>query len=219
MNGEIIIKTLEQIVYETGVMPTLFAEDENIAAQVVSAIEKTEMPVVEILQRGDIAKKVLKQAAQIKKTALIGAGTVCTIEQCKEVVDLGADFIVSPGFNPELVDWCVKNKVKVIPGVSNPSEIMLSVNAGLSLLKAYPFNEFGGLKFFDSIAGAFPQVRFVATGSLGEDDLHYLSHKRIAAIGGVWMFQTESDHTLYNKEKIVDIMNKSITIAKRYKMQ
>lgn len=210
------MKDLKTIAYETGVMPALFAQ-KGCAQRVVSAIEQTQMPAVEILQRGEIAKEILKEACKIKKNSYIGAGTVCNLEQCKEMVDLGADFIVSPGYNQEMVEWCVKNNITVIPGVSTTSEVMAAVNTGVTLLKGFPFNELGGTAFFDSMAGPFPEVKFVITGCLDDRDLHLVSHPRIAAIGGVWMFQSENDHTVYPEEKIVERLNISVQIGKHYR--
>lgn len=88
------MKDLSCLAYNSGVMPILFAEETDCIDRVISAIEKTEMPAVEILQRGEFAKETLIKAVKIKKNALIGAGTVCTLEHCKEMVSLGADFIV-----------------------------------------------------------------------------------------------------------------------------
>jgi 2-dehydro-3-deoxyphosphogluconate aldolase/(4S)-4-hydroxy-2-oxoglutarate aldolase len=210
------MKTFNEIVYDSGVMPILFSEP-DCAETVIKAIEQTETPVVEILQRGDLAKSVLKEACRIKKTAYVGAGTICNLEQCKEAVDLGADFIVSPGYDRETVKWCVKNGIPVVPGVSTTSEVMDAVNNGATLLKAFPFNEHGGLPFFSSIAGPFPDVSFIATGCLDDRDLHLVSSPRIAAVGGVWMFQGETDHTLFPIDEIVRRLNISISIGKHYR--
>ncbi len=91
---------------------------------------------------------------------------------------------MSPGYNPELIDWFVKNGVSIIPGVSSATEIMMACNAGLKLLKVFPFNELGGERFLNAISGPFSDVKFVITGYLDERDLHYVSNKKIAAIGG-----------------------------------
>ena len=210
------MKTLNELVYRTGVMPILFPEPGCIP-RVVAAIEQTEVPVVEILQRGDLAKSALKEACKLKRNAYIGAGTVCNLESCKEMVDLGADFIVSPGYNQEMVEWCVKHDIPIIPGVSNTSEIMAAVNTGLTWLKAFPFNQMGGLPFFSAIAGPFPGVKFVTTGNLDHRDLPLLSSPRIATIGGVWMFQSEADHTVASQKEIVERINKSIQISNQFR--
>ena len=207
---------LKETVYKSGVMPVLFAQ-KGCEERVISAIEKSEVPVVEILQRGDEAKEVLKNACKLKKTALVGAGTICTLEQCKEAVDLGADFIVSPGYSSEIVKWCVENDVMVIPGVSTTSEVMDASSYGLTLLKGYPFREMGGVDYFNCISGPFPGVSFVVTGFLDDRDLHLVSNPKIAGIGGVWMFQSEVDHTVISEEKIIERINKSALIGKHYR--
>jgi len=211
------MKTLDELAFETGIMPIIFADDPDGVARAVTAIEQTAMPVMEILQRGDKAEESLKRALSVKKNSYIGAGTICTLEPCKRVVDLGADFIVSPGYNPEMVDWCVKNNVTIIPGVSNPSEVMMAADAGLKTLKFFPFNELGGEKYMDGIAGPFPDVKFVITGFLDERDLHYLSNHRVSAIGGVWMFCGETDTSIISSEEIISRMAMSANIANLYR--
>lgn len=211
------MKDLATMAYDAGVMPILFANETSCISRVISAIEQTEIPAVEILQRGEGAKEALKEAVRIRKNSYVGAGTVCTLDHGKEMVDLGADFLVSPGYNPELVDWCVKNDVPIIPGVSSASDIMMACNAGLKLLKVFPFNEMGGERYLNAISGPFPDVKFVITGFLDERDLHYVSNHKIAAIGGVWPFQSETDKTVISEEKIIQRINKTVEIANLYR--
>ncbi len=211
------MKDLNTIAFETGIMPILFADEKNCAERVIKAIEQTEVPVVEILQRGELALDALKEAVKVKKTAYVGAGTVCTLEHCKRMVDLGADFIVSPGFNLEMVKWCVDQRVPIIPGVTNPSEIMLAADAGLRLVKYFPFFELGGDTFLNAISGPFPEMKFVVTGGLNDKHLHYLSNHKIAAIGGVWMFQTDFIHDVIDEKNIIYRMNKSLEIGRHYR--
>lgn len=211
------MKDLSTLIYEAGILPTLFAEEEDCGARVVAAIERTAIPVVEVLQRGEMAPVVLKDMARRKTTAYIGAGTVCTLEHCKRMVDAGADFIVSPGYNPEIVDWCVANGVAVIPGVSNPSEMMMATNAGLTLCKFFPFNELGGEKGLNGLSGPFPQMKFIITGCIDDRGLTYLSNRKIAGIGGVWPFQTETEHHVISEQEIVDRLNRTIEIGKHFR--
>ena len=211
------MKDLATMAYDAGVMPILFANETSCISRVISAIEQTGIPAVEILQRGEGAKEALIEAIRIKKHAYVGAGTVCTLDHGKEMVDLGADFLVSPGYNPELVDWCVKNNVTIIPGVTSASDIMMACNAGLRLLKVFPFNEMGGERYLNAISGPFPDVKFVITGFLDERDLHFVSNHKIAAIGGVWPFQSETDKTVISEDKIIQRINKTVEIAKLYR--
>ncbi len=211
------MEKLEALVESTGVMPILFAEEDDCAERVVRAIERSKMPAVEILQRGEAALKVLKDAVKIKKNSYVGAGTVCTLDQCKKMADVGADFIVSPGYSPEIVDWCMKNGIPVVPGASNPTEVMMAVNAGVKIAKFFPFYELGGAKYLNGIAGPFADIKFIITGGVDDRELCFVSEKRIAAVGGVWMFQSEEDHTVVSEDEIVRRMNKSAELAGHYK--
>ncbi len=204
------------IVYEAGFLPVLFAED-GCAERVVRAVEKTDIPVIEVLQRSPVAKEELKEMLRIRKSAYIGAGTVCTLEHCKEMVALGVDFIVSPGFNPEMVKWCSENGVMLVPGVSTVSEIMLAYNAGFRIAKFFPFHELGGERVLNGISGPFSDMKFVITGNIGTEAFPYLSNKKIAGIGGVWMFQSENDHTVIGEAEIEKRIQDSLDEAHRHR--
>ena len=211
------MKDLAELVVNSGIMPTMFAEDMESIPRVIRAVERTEMPVVEILQRGEAAFACLQEALRCRKTALIGAGTICDLKTCKKMVEAGADFIVSPGFNPEIVDWCAENGVTVVPGCTTPSEVMLACNAGVKILKFFPFNELGGIDYLNGIAGPFPQAKFVISGCLDDRDLHYLCNPHIAGVTAVYFFQGEEDHTILPEDEIVHRINVSIDIAKHYR--
>lgn len=204
-------------VYKAGLMPILLVDEKGCAERVIHAIERTEIPVVEILQRGELALEAFKEAVKIKKNAYIGAGTVCTLEHCMRMVELGADFIVSPGYDPQIVDWCVKNNVPVIPGVSNPTEIMQAVAAGVKMAKVFPFLELGGEPYLSAISGPFKEIRFVVTGMTDDRQLPCLYNKKIAAVGGVWMFQSEEVHDIISEDDIVSRINRSVEIGKHYR--
>ena len=211
------MKDLNTLAFEAGVMPITFSENIEDVKRAVTAIEKTAIPAIEILQRGENAEDCLREALKIKKNAYIGAGTICTLEHCKKVVDMGVDFIVSPGFDVKMIEWCVANNVFIIPGASTVSEVMQSSALGLKTLKFFPFNELGGITYMESIAGVFPDIKFVITGALDHHDLHYLKSDKVAAIGGVWMFCDEIDHTVFSEEKIISRTNVSLQLAKIYR--
>lgn len=208
---------LKTLVFQAGLMPTLFGEDPSAMERVVRAVEQTEIPVVEILQRGEAAQDCLREALRLKTTARIGAGTVCSLEQCKRMVGLGADFIVSPGYRADIVDWCVGQGVPVVPGVSSPTEAMLAAEAGVELAKLFPFNELGGETYLNGIAGPFPQMKFVISGCLDDRDLHHLSNHKIAGVTAVYFFQGEDDHTVLPEEAILHRIRRSIEIGRHYR--
>lgn len=211
------MKKLDELAFESGIMPITFADDPEGVKRAVGALEQTDIPALEILQRGERAEECLREAVKIKKNSYVGAGTICSLEQCKRVVDLGADFIVSPGFDPKMVDWCVNNNVPIIPGVSNPSEVMYASAAGLKTLKFFPFFELGGESYMNGIAGPFPDVKFVITGLLDHHHLHYLKNQKVAAIGGVWMLCEEDDTTIFSEEEIISRTKFSLEIANLYR--
>lgn len=208
---------LETLVFEAGIMPILFAEKSECAGRVVRALERTAIPVVEILQRGEAALNAFKEAVRLKTASYIGAGTVCTLESCKQMVDLGADFIVSPGYNPEIVNWCIKRDIPIIPGVSNPTEVMLAAEAGIKMAKYFPFYDLGGEKYLNSMSGPFPGLKFIITGCIDDRELPFLSNTKIAAVGGVWPFQSEINHTVVSEHDIVERINRSIEIGRHYR--
>ncbi len=209
--------SLEKMTYDAGFLPILLPDENDCARRVVSALEQTAIPAVEILQRGPLAKDVLKEALACRNNALIGAGTVCTLDQCMEMADLGADFIVSPGCDLSMVDWCLAHKLPIVPGVSSVSELMETSARGLTMVKLFPFTELGGEAFLNGISGPFPGMTFIITGGLDDRDLHYLSNPKVAAIGGLWPFQDYDDLSVVPEEEIVSRTNFSLTVAKHYR--
>ena len=136
---------------------------------------------------------------------LVGAGTVLSLAQCQACVEAGAKFIVSPGFDPEIVAWCVDNGVPVLPGCVTPTEIMAAQKLGVDTVKFFPANIYGGLKAMKGLAGPFGQLKFLPTGGVNEDNMaEYLSASFISAVGGSWMC-TKADISSGNFEKITQL--------------
>ena len=123
---------------------------------------------------------------------LVGAGTVLTIEQVDKAVAAGAGFIVSPGFDPEIVDYCIDKDIPVIPGTITPSEVAQGVKRGLNVLKFFPAEQAGGLAMIKAMAAPYNTVRFMPTGGINANNLSgYLSCDKIAACGGSWMVKAD----------------------------
>ncbi|MDO5445929.1 MAG: hypothetical protein Q4F31_09965 [Eubacteriales bacterium] len=211
------MSTLESLTYEAGILPILFADKKEVVRRVIGAVEQTALPALEILQRGPLAEEALQAAVQAKKKTLIGAGTVCTLEQCKKVVAMGADFIVTPGCDLSMVDWCLENNVSIVPGATSVSELMALSSRGLKLVKMFPFRELGGVTYLNGYSGPFPELKFVITGSVDDRELPLLCNPKIAAVGGVWVFQSEEDRTVIPDEEIIYRANTSLSLAKHYR--
>jgi 2-dehydro-3-deoxyphosphogluconate aldolase/(4S)-4-hydroxy-2-oxoglutarate aldolase len=119
---------------------------------------------------------------------LVGAGTVLSVEQAQRAVNAGAKFIVSPGFDEEVVDWCLANNVPVYPGIITPSEATKAVKRGLKIVKFFPAEQFGGVATIKALAAPFTTLKFMPTGGINAKNIRdYLANNKIIACGGSWM--------------------------------
>ena len=119
---------------------------------------------------------------------LVGAGTVLTIYQVNRAVKAGAKFIVSPGFDPEIVDYCLENNIPVLPGCITPSEVAQAVKRGLKVVKFFPAEQAGGIAMIKAMAAPYTMVKFMPTGGINTKNLaDYLSCDKILCCGGSWM--------------------------------
>ena len=110
------------------------------------------------------------------------------MEQAQRAIDAGAQFIVSPGFNPKIVDFCNEKGILITPGVQTPTEIEMALEHGLNILKFFPAEPAGGLKMIKALAAAYVNVSFMPTGGINAQNVkEYLAYDRIAACGGSWM--------------------------------
>jgi 2-dehydro-3-deoxyphosphogluconate aldolase/(4S)-4-hydroxy-2-oxoglutarate aldolase len=122
----------------------------------------------------------------------LGAGTVVTVEQVKKAVAAGASFIVSPGFGRDVVEYCVKNDIPVIPGICTPTELMKVMEYDLKVAKFFPAEQFGGLPVIKALAAPFGDMLFMPTGGIGADNVvQYLSFNKVIACGGSWMVNSD----------------------------
>ena len=184
-------------------MNTCFRELANQGISPVIALGKTEyaLPLAEALQRGGInnleltlrTDAALECIRTIKKRypgMTVSAGTVLSIQNVQEAVDAGVDFVVTPGFNPEVVGYCCDKGVGIIPGCTTASEIDRALTYGLTILKFYPAEANGGLAAIELLTGPFKQVKFLPTGGMNYDTIGaYLRSKAVIACGGSYMAQ------------------------------
>ena len=144
--------------------------------------------VMEITFRTAAAPDAIRAVAGACPDMLVGAGTVITLEQCKQAVACGAKFIVSPGFDAEVVQWCMDHGVAVTPGCVTPTEITAALKLGLKVLKFFPANVYGGLSAMKALSGPFTGVKFIPTGGVNAQNLgEYISAPFVHAVGGSWV--------------------------------
>jgi len=175
-----------------GVIPVIKLDDANDALPLCKALADGGLYAAEITFRTAAAEESIRRVAAELPEVLLGAGTVLNIETAKKAVAAGAKFIVSPGTNPAVVNWCVENNIAVIPGVCTPTDVELGLSLGLTTLKFFPAEAAGGLKMLKALAAPYTMVNFMPTGGIDEKNLtDYLGFKPVIACGGSWMVKDE----------------------------
>lgn len=172
----------------TGLIPVIKLESPDDAVPLCKALSDGGLPVAEITFRTAAAAESIRRVADALPDVLLGAGTVLTVEQARQAADAGASFIVSPGFNPRVVGWCVEHGMPVLPGCANPSDIEQALEFGLDTVKFFPAEALGGVKLMKAMSAPYSGIRFVPTGGVGEQNVRdYLNCPCVAAVGGSWM--------------------------------
>jgi 2-dehydro-3-deoxyphosphogluconate aldolase/(4S)-4-hydroxy-2-oxoglutarate aldolase len=160
---------------------------------------------MEITFRTACAPECIKAVADNCPDVVVGAGTIVNLEQCKLAVEMGAKFIVSPGFSDEVVGWCVENGIPVAPGCVTPTEIMAAMKHGLTMVKFFPANVYGGLKALKNLAAPFGSMKFLPTGGVNNDNIkEFIDTPFIHAVGGSWVCP-KADIAAGNWEKITQL--------------
>ncbi len=184
MNNE----ELFRIFHDTGIVPVVAINDANKAEKLAKAMIDGGIPCAEVTFRTAAAEEAIRRMTQAYPEMLVGAGTVINAALAEKAVMAGAKFIVSPGFNPETVEWCLHHNIPVVPGVATPSEIEKGLAYGLKVLKFFPAEALGGVNMLKNLAGPFGQVKFMTTGGINVNNLpDYAKAANVLAIGGSWM--------------------------------
>ncbi|MDD6004149.1 MAG: bifunctional 4-hydroxy-2-oxoglutarate aldolase/2-dehydro-3-deoxy-phosphogluconate aldolase, partial [Firmicutes bacterium] len=171
-----------------GVIPVVVLENAEDAKPLAEALVKGGLPVAEVTFRTAAAKESIRIMSENYPEMLVGAGTVLSVSQVDEAVEAGAKFIVTPGFDEEVVDYCLSKDIPVFPGVITPTEVTMAVKKGLKVVKFFPASQFGGLKTIKALSAPFGMVKFMPTGGIDASNLsEYLSSDKIVACGGSWM--------------------------------
>jgi 2-dehydro-3-deoxyphosphogluconate aldolase/(4S)-4-hydroxy-2-oxoglutarate aldolase len=171
-----------------GVVPVVKIERAGDAVPLGNALIAGGLPCAEITFRTDAAEEAIRRIASELPQVVIGAGTVLSVEHAEKAVAAGARYIVSPGFDPKVVDWCLTHDVAVTPGVATPTEINMALDKGLNILKFFPAEALGGLKTLKALAAPYGDVKFIPTGGINQDNLaDYLAQPSVHCCGGSWL--------------------------------
>lgn len=177
------------------------------AIPTMEALVKGGLPVAEITYRTVCAKDAIKLAVEKFPEALIGAGTVINAAQAEEAISLGVKFVVSPGLSKEVAKVCKDHNVPYLPGCVTPTEIMEALELGINVIKFFPASNYGGLKTIKALNGPFPQVTFMPTGGVNEENvLEYLAYPHIIACGGSFMMKGSFEEIEEKTKKAVELV-------------
>lgn len=169
-------------------VPVVVLEDAKDAVSLAKSLIEGGLPCAEVTFRTAAAEESIRKMTEAFPEMLVGAGTVLTTEQVDRAVAAGAKFIVSPGFNPRIVDYCLDKGIPMIPGCCTPSDIEQALERGLEVVKFFPAEAAGGVPMLKALAGPYRNVRFMPTGGIGPANLkNYLALPAVLACGGSWM--------------------------------
>ena len=156
--------------------------------KILTALIKSGIMCAEITFRTACAKEAIEYAVKNYPDMNIGAGTVINAEQCNQALQAGAKFIVSPGLSVAVAEICKKNNIPYYPGCVTPTEIMQALELGITIVKFFPANVYGGLKALKALSAPFPQIKFIPTGGVDRSNLdEFLAFDKVFAVGGSFM--------------------------------
>ena len=179
--------TLKEIGH-TGIVPVVVLNKVADAVPLADALIKGGLPCAEVTFRTAAAEESIREIAKKFPEMFVGAGTVLTTEQVDRAIGAGAKFIVSPGFNPKVVEYCIKNNYPICPGIMTPTELEMALGFGLDVVKFFPAENAGGLKMIKAMSAPYTMMKFMPTGGINATNVRdYLACDKILACGGSWM--------------------------------
>lgn len=206
-------QVLEQFA-KLGIIPVVVIDDAKDAEPLAKALVEGGLPCAEVTFRTEAAEEAIRIMSEKFPEMLVGAGTVLTTEQVDRAVAAGAKFIVSPGINETVVDYCVKKNIPITPGTCNPTNVETALSHGLEVVKFFPAEPAGGLNYIKAIAAPYTGVKFMPTGGINAENVKaYLAYDRIIACGGSWMVKGDLIKS-GNFEKIKELTEEAVAIVK-----
>lgn len=199
-----------QTISKIGIVPVIAIDDAKKAVPLAKALVAGGLPVAEVTFRTAAGEDAIRAIAEEVPEMLVGAGTVLTAEQLDRAMDAGSKFIVSPGFNPELVKYGLLMGALMLPGTATGGEMEQAMALGLEVVKFFPAEDNGGVKKLKSLAGPYRNLKWMPTGGVNTKNLmDYLSFDQIVACGGTWMVKKDMIEA-EQWDKITDICKDAV---------
>ena len=175
-------------------VPVVVIKELSETDKILTALKHNGINCAEITFRTACAAEAIAYAVKNYPDMEIGAGTVINAQQCRQALEAGATFIVSPGLSPAVAEVCKENNIPYYPGCVTPTEIMAALELGITTVKFFPANVYGGLKALKALAAPFPQIKFIPTGGVDRSNIdEFLAFDKIAAIGGSFFVKEALD--------------------------
>lgn len=188
------------------VVPVVVIKELDDTIPTLSALCAGGLPVAEITFRTPCAAEAIALGVKEFPNMHIGAGTVINAAQAKRAVDAGASFIVSPGLSAEVAKVCKNADIPYFPGCATPAEIMQAIGLGITTVKFFPANVYGGLNAIKALSAPFPQVKFLPTGGVDLSNIcEFLAFDQIVAVGGSFMMKGDIKE---NCKKLLEVISK-----------
>ncbi len=206
-------------IYELGIIPVVAIDDADKAVPLAKALSEGGLPAAEITFRTAAAEESIRRITAECPDVLVGAGTVLTKEQADRAVAAGAKFIVTPGFNPEMVAYIKSLGIPMMPGAATPGEMEQAMSMGLTNIKFFPAEANGGVAKLKALAGPYQAAKWMPTGGVNAKNLNdYLSFDRIIACGGTWL-ATGADIAEGNWEGITKKCKEAIKVMLGFELK
>lgn len=175
-------------------VPVVVIKELSETDKILTALKNNGINCAEITFRTACAAEAIAYAVKNYPDMEIGAGTVINAQQCRQALEAGATFIVSPGLSPAVAEVCKERGIPYYPGCVTPTEIMAALELGITTVKFFPANVYGGLKALKALSAPFPQVKFIPTGGVDRSNIdEFLAFDKIAAIGGSFFVKEALD--------------------------
>ena len=173
-----------------GIIPVVAIDDIAHCSELGYALIEGGLPCVEVTFRTALAADEIEALSTAHPSLLVGAGTVLTVSQAQTAIDAGASFVMAPGFDHDVVDWCLDKQVPIFPGVMTPTDINGARNKGVKVVKFFPAEASGGVKTLKAVSGPYADMQFVPTGGVNPNNLSdYLTLPFVLACGGTWILK------------------------------
>ncbi|WP_033746199.1 bifunctional 4-hydroxy-2-oxoglutarate aldolase/2-dehydro-3-deoxy-phosphogluconate aldolase [Helicobacter pylori] len=192
------------------IVPVVVIEDLKDAVPLAQSLIEGGIPIIEVTLRSSCALEAIELIAKNVPKMRVGAGTILNSAQLEQAQNRGAEFLISPGLTPSLLEYAKKKDMPLIPGVSSSSEVMQALELGYNALKFFPAEYCGGVKLLNAFNGPFKGVQFCPTGGISVDNMHaYLKLENVLCVGGSWL---TPKNLVQNKEwdKIVEICKRAL---------